>query len=137
MSRPSGPTPDLYISTGYEQGSLFIHPNFPSSFGIDNHDSITDLQWSAISPKQAAASGTLKQDSCTPNCAEGTTIQYPIRIVASEPQTCTVTVYSNYSGPGGGQQQSAYVFNRIAIEALSGSPDPHLIGANVVSHPCG
>jgi len=83
ITRPALPVPDLYIRTGYVRGALYPHTNLPTSIGIDN-DGLTGLQWTQVGATSAQATGSLNQDSCTPNCAEGTLIPYPVRVTASD-----------------------------------------------------
>jgi hypothetical protein len=70
----------------------------------------------------ATATGPLNVNNCTPDCANGTNVQYPIQMSASNPQHCNVAVYKQYSSVS--QQKKAYVFNKIQLKALSGNPHP-------------
>jgi pimeloyl-ACP methyl ester carboxylesterase len=120
-------TPALYIHNGFVLGSLFKVPNFPATIGLDNHDYLSGLHWSGINPSGATAKGTLTVDTCTPNCASGTTATYPVELLASNPQHCTVAVYKQYSSVS--KQEKAYVFNTIRLRALSGNPPSNLMGS--------
>lgn len=134
ITRPALPTPDLSVKTGYELGALYQHPNFPNKIGIDNHDYLSDLTWT-IGTDKATATGMLHQLDCVPDCADGTYETFPVRVVASQPQQCTVTVYPQ--GSDTGQARDAYVFSLFSVQALSGSPQPYLLGDNVIGPGCG
>jgi hypothetical protein len=43
-----------------------------------------NLSWSKWGPRSATASGALRQNDCTPDCAEGTFHAFPARFVLSE-----------------------------------------------------
>jgi hypothetical protein len=84
----------------------------------------------------ATATGTLNVNNCTPDCANGTNVQYPIQMSASNPQHCNVAVYKQYSSVS--QQKKAYVFNKIQLKALSGNPPSYLMGSTQTLPPvCG
>jgi hypothetical protein len=121
-------TPELYIHNGYELGSLYMYPNFPTTIGLNNGASISGLQWTQPSASGATATGMLNVNNCTPSCADGTMVHYPVRLQASNPQQCTVAVYA--PGSDESQQTQAYVFNQIQITALSGSPPSYLLGTS-------
>lgn len=78
--------------------------------------------------------GTLSQDNCDPNCAQGQTLTYSVRIVASLPQKCNLIIHRDYSEAP--SQVDALVYNEISVEALSGNPDPRLVGDGVFVQPC-
>ena len=90
------PRPDLYVSTGFERGT-----STPARrcvrIGIDNHNSISGLDWSVVTAESAWATGTLNENDCTPSCAEGTYQTHEVEIVASLPASCSVVVYHDYS----------------------------------------
>jgi len=130
-------TPEFYVHNGYELGSLYRYPIFPSVIDLDNTDSITGLKWTRVSPTSANAAGTLHSDNCKPNCAAGTVLTYPVELAASNPQRCTVKVYYNGTDPGidqGGLNNgssrtvSAYVFDKTYVQVLSGNPPSYLVG---------
>jgi len=130
------PVPELYIHNGFELGSLFKYPSFPTTIGLDNHDSLSGLHWAPVSPANATATGTLNVNNCTPDCASGTNVQYPIQLSASNPQHCNVAVYKKYGSVS--QQEKAYVFNKIQLKALSGNPPSYLVGSTPTLPPaCG
>lgn len=126
-SSPAGSAiPAFYIHNGYVLGSLYKYPGFPSSFGLDNHDGITGLHWAKVSPTTASATGTLNVDNCTPDCAQGADVTYPVRVIASDPKNCQVSVYQPYSDTPHAVQ--AYLFTNVTIVPLSGSPPAGYIG---------
>jgi pimeloyl-ACP methyl ester carboxylesterase len=123
---PTSQVPEFYVHNGYELGSIYQYPNFPTSIGLDNHDSISALRWAQPSQTGITATGTLNVDNCTPDCASGTYDSYPVELVVSAPQHCTVNVYQQYSDKFNSEQ--AYVYNTIYVKALSGSPPSYLVG---------
>ena len=92
------PQADLYINTVFTPGMLYSYPSGPPSIGIDNHDSITKIQWAADNQGNLVGTGTLNYDNCNPDCASGSLETFPIKITASNPRQCTVTLYPD--GPG-------------------------------------
>jgi hypothetical protein len=130
-------TPQLFVHNGYELGSLYTYPNFPAKIGLDNVDYLSGLRWTQVNSSSATATGTLNVDNCKPDCASGTQVQYPVQLVASNPQQCTVTVYTPSTGAS--QQMQADVFNQIQVTALSGNPPSFLVGTSppVLPPACG
>lgn len=119
ISRPN-PTPELYLHNGFTLGSLYTSPNFPKLFGLDNHDYISGMQWTQVLTAGASATGTLNLDNCTPDCAQGTDETYLVKMVATEPEECSVAVYPQYSDQS--QTVRAYVFTNVEILAVDSSP---------------
>jgi hypothetical protein len=134
-SQPSLPRPAFYYNTAIDAGGLFTYPDFPKAIGIDNHDSYTDLRWTEPTPDSARATGVLNEDKCTPDCASGPMVTYPIEILASAPKECTVSVYYP-DNSGVSKTVQAYIFTKISVRALNGSPDPSLVGESVISPHC-
>lgn len=55
----------------------------PSSYVLTCADGNTVLEamhWSSWQPGEAAGSGTLAENDCTPDCADGKTIDYPVSV---------------------------------------------------------
>jgi serine/threonine protein kinase len=129
------PQPSLYINTAFTLGELYQYPFGPSSIGIDNTDSIRNIQWAADNQGDLIGTGTLNHDNCTPDCASGSLETFRVKITASNPQMCTVTIYPNGSG-GSSQTNQAEVFTQIDIQALQGSPPSYLVGDAVLHNPC-
>ncbi|MFE0475935.1 fibronectin type III domain-containing protein [Streptomyces sp. NPDC058947] len=130
----SGKKPSLYVSTGYERGSLYESSHFPEKIGLDNHEWYSDLQWGHIGPSSAKATGTLHENKCEPSCAEGEYVTYPIEVIATDPVQCAVEVYDRHSDEM--RIVQAYVFNEISARALSGKPRPDLVGDEVFKTSC-
>jgi hypothetical protein len=133
VTRPALRIPDLFIRNGVERGALHRHPSFPASIAIDNHDYYSDLKWT-IGPAQATATGNLNERVCDPDCATGTWATFPIKLVASNPQQCSVIVYQHYSDNS--QSIDAYVFDSISVQSLGGNPSSDLIGGHIFSRAC-
>ncbi|WP_319666099.1 hypothetical protein [Streptomyces scabiei] len=129
----SAKKPSLYVSTGYERGSLYEPSHFPAKIGLDNHEWYSDLQWGHIGPDSAKATGTLHENKCEPSCADGEYVTYPIEVLATDPKQCAVEVYDRRSDEM--RIVQAYVFNEISARALSGNPRPDLVG-DVFKTPC-
>jgi hypothetical protein len=83
------PWPDIYLTTAFTIG-LYTYPGFPAFIGLDNHSSISGISWKSVSAGSAEATGVLTTDNCTPDCASGKSISYPIRLIASSPRQCVV-----------------------------------------------
>jgi hypothetical protein len=132
---PATTQAELYINTVFTPGALYPYPSGPPSIGIDNHDSITGLQWTAGRQGDLIGAGTLHYDNCNPNCAEGTPETFPVQITASNPQQCTVKLYPNGLG-NPSQTVQAEVFSQINIQPLKGSPPSFLIDDPILTKPC-
>jgi serine/threonine-protein kinase len=128
------PQADLYINTVFTPGELYPYPSGPPSIGIDNHDSMTKIQWAADNQGDLVGTATLNYDNCSPDCAGGSLETFPVKITASNPQNCTVAIYPNGIG-NPSQTIQAEVFSRIDIQALQGSPPSFLVG-DAVLQPC-
>ena len=123
---PAGLAPEVYVHNGYELGSLYRYPNFPVSIGLDNQDYISGLHWQRVTQSAATAMGTLNFDSCTPDCASGSYQTYPVELLVSAPQQCEVKVYKPNSSVYNVMQ--AFVYNKIYVKSLGGSPPASLVG---------
>jgi hypothetical protein len=135
-SPSAGATPEFYVHNGYELGSIYQYPDFPATIGLDNHDSISGLDWAQPAPAGITATGTLNFDTCTPDCAAGTYVTYPVELMVSAPQNCMVKVYQTYGDQF--SAKAAYVYNTIYVKALSGNPPSYLVGNSQTLPPaCG
>jgi hypothetical protein len=85
-----------------------------------------------LSAANLGATGTLHYDDCKPDCASGSYITYSIQILTSDPQRCPVKLHADSS-----QAVQEYVFNKIDIIAMKGSPPSYLVGYNPLSPACG
>jgi len=111
-------TPELYVETGADPGTLYPEPHFPDTIVVDNHDYISGLQWSAMGAPTSLARGTLNIDDCQPNCASGHFTQHPIQLTASQPRHCIVRSYD----PGRDDYRTypAYVYNSLVAHMAGG-----------------
>jgi hypothetical protein len=131
VTRPPLPTPEFYYNSAIDGGGhLFTHSNLPPVMGIDNHNYISTLHLTAWGPDRLTATGVLNQDDCKPDCASGPYSTYPVQVAASDPRHCTVQI--DY-GPG---TRETYVFSKITVRALSGSPFQYLVGDSVFGPIC-
>jgi eukaryotic-like serine/threonine-protein kinase len=128
------PQADLYVNTAFTPGELYPYPSGPPSIGIDNHDSMTKIQWAADNQGDLVGTATLNYDNCNPDCAGGSLETFPVKITASNPRKCTVAIYPNGLGDPS-QTIQAEVFGQIDIQALQGSPPSFLVG-DAVLQPC-
>jgi hypothetical protein len=54
----------------------------------DGNTALSKLRWSSFGGKSASASGTLEMNTCSPNCAEGKVISYPVSVSAGDTRRC-------------------------------------------------
>lgn len=54
----------------------------------DGNTALTGLRWSSFGGAGALATGTLETNTCTPNCASGKVVRYPVAVKASGTRTC-------------------------------------------------
>jgi opacity protein-like surface antigen len=54
----------------------------------DANSGLSGLSWSTFGGTKASARGTFEMNTCTPNCAQGKTVKYPVTVTASDPRTC-------------------------------------------------
>lgn len=120
LTRPN-PTPELYVHTGYEPGTIYRSPNFPAQISFNRSAYISGLSWTQIGMLSATATGTLN----TYNATNGAAATYPIQIDASDPEECTVSLYPQGS-PSPTQTIQAYIFGNVTLIALQGSSPPDL-----------
>lgn len=62
----------------------------------DANTVLTGLRWSSFGGASALATGTLETNTCTPNCASGKVVRYPVAVRANGTRTCKagLRVYS-------------------------------------------
>jgi hypothetical protein len=128
------PIPALFVRTGYERGALYQYPSLPDRLGIDNHEFFSSLNWTQAGATQARLMATLNQLECVPDCARGTYTSFPVEIVLSNPKTCALTLYADYTDTT--RVTDAYVFSTIVVNALTGTPRADLVGNSVLARPC-
>jgi hypothetical protein len=49
---------------------------------------LSGLRWSSFGGASALATGTLALNTCTPDCARGKLVRYPVAVKANDPRTC-------------------------------------------------
>jgi len=54
----------------------------------DGNTVLSKLRWSSFGGKSASAGGTLETNTCSPNCAEGKVVSYPVSVSAGDTRTC-------------------------------------------------
>jgi hypothetical protein len=54
----------------------------------DGNTVLSGLRWSSFGGASAQATGTLELNTCTPNCAGGKFVRYPVAVKANDPRTC-------------------------------------------------
>jgi len=54
----------------------------------DGNTALTGLRWSSFGGASALAAGTLATNTCTPNCASGKIVRYPVAVRADGTRTC-------------------------------------------------
>jgi hypothetical protein len=65
----------------------------------DGNTALTKLRWSSFGGAAAQASGTFAMNTCTPNCAGGKVVRYPVAVKASNIRKCKagLRVYNKLS----------------------------------------
>jgi hypothetical protein len=99
--------PSVYILTCADAGSVLEH-----------------LAWKSWTAQQAVATGVHELNGCTPDCAEGKFIDYPV----------VVTLWR--SEPGAGQPGEQY-FTRITVRYTGPRPPAYTSNGQLVRHPAG
>ena len=129
---PPGPHhwPDIYIATAFTVG-LYTYPGFPATIGIDNHDYISGISWKSVSADTAEATGTLTADNCTPDCASGKYVSYPVKLIASTPRQCLVG--TQLAPPAAVHE---YIFSEIDIAGQAPAIPASLAGPKPLSPNC-
>jgi hypothetical protein len=56
----------------------------------DGNTVLSGLRWSSFGGTSAQARGTLEMNTCTPNCAAGRVVKYPVTVQANDQRTCKV-----------------------------------------------
>lgn len=54
----------------------------------DGNTALSGLHWSSFGGASAKAAGTFETNTCTPNCAEGKVVRYPVNVKAYEMRSC-------------------------------------------------
>ena len=124
---PPQPLPAFYYATAILPENLYVKPVHPDRLGIDNHDWIAIQSLDAWAADSMTMTGVLNYDKCQPDCASGPMVTFPVQVVATAPQTCTL----QKDQTGSLSPEKAYVYSKINVRALSGSAPPSLIGDSV------
>ncbi len=117
--------PDLYINTPFEPGRIFRWPSFPTTVYLNDNSWITGLHWTTNKEGQAVAAGTYFSDLCPQGGSNCPSPQGTETLVASDPETCTVTT--------GGGSITAYLYN--LVDSLSGTPEKEALVQAPACHP--
>jgi hypothetical protein len=54
----------------------------------DGNTALSGLRWSSFGGGSATAAGTFEMNTCTPNCAEGKVVRYPVSVKAYNTRSC-------------------------------------------------
>jgi hypothetical protein len=73
----------------------------------DGNTVLSGLRWSSFGGASASARGTLKMNTCEPNCAAGKVVSYPVAVQASDQRNC---------------KQGARVYNKITLRFTGRAP---------------
>ena len=126
-SAPASPIPDFYYANAVLPERTYVRPGYPTELAIDNHDGIAIHSLNSWGPESMTMTGVLTYDECQPACAAGPIVNFPVRVVASAPQKCTLRADQT----GSTLPKQAYVYSKISVIALSGNPPSFLTGNSV------
>ncbi|MDA8065551.1 MAG: hypothetical protein M0031_08640 [Thermaerobacter sp.] len=121
-SPTAAPAVRLYLSTGAMPGELFTAPHFPTTFAVDNHDGFSHLAWRGEGGAAAYAAGVAYVDECQPDCASGQSVERPVNLLASDPQSCEIQLVNPTTGAM--TSQRAYIYHQIVIRSTGSVPPP-------------
>jgi hypothetical protein len=54
----------------------------------DGNTALSGLRWSSFGGASASAAGTFEMNMCTPNCASGKVVRYPVSVKAYATRSC-------------------------------------------------
>ena len=54
----------------------------------DANTALSKLTWSSFGGASASATGTFEMNTCSPNCAAGKFVKYPVKVTASSTRAC-------------------------------------------------
>lgn len=126
-STSAAPIPDFYYANAVLPEKLYASPQYPKELAIDNHDGIAIQALNAWGSASMTMTGVLTYDECQPACAAGPIVTFPVQVVASAPQKCTLQT----DQAGSSLPEQAYVYSKISVIALSGNPPSSLVGNSV------
>ena len=130
-STAAAPIPDFYYANAVLPERIYVRPGYPRELAIDNHDGIAIHSLNSWGPESMTMIGILTHDECQPACAAGPIVNFPVRVVASAPQKCTLQIDQTSAT----LPKQAYVYSKISVVALSGNPPSFLTG-NLVFKAC-
>jgi hypothetical protein len=129
IDRPSSlPLPQFYYASAVLPEYLYTRPTYPKRLGIDNVDWIDIQSVTSWGSDSMTMTGVLNYNNCQPSCAGGQMFTFPVQVVATAPQTCAVHV----NKLGSTSLEQAYVYSKISVNALGGSPPSFLVGDSVL-----
>jgi hypothetical protein len=73
----------------------------------DGNTALSGLRWSSFGGASASAAGTFETNTCTPNCAEGKVVRYPVSVEAYDPRSC---------------KKSLKVYNKLTLKFTARKP---------------
>lgn len=73
----------------------------------DGNTALGGLRWSSFGGASAGAAGTLETNTCTPNCAEGKVVRYPVSVKAYDTRSC---------------KKGLKVYNKLTLKFTAGKP---------------
>jgi hypothetical protein len=73
----------------------------------DGNTALSGLRWSSFGGASANALGTFETNTCTPNCAEGKVVRFPVSVKAYDTRIC---------------KGSLKVYNKLTLKFTAGKP---------------
>jgi hypothetical protein len=73
----------------------------------DGNTVLSKLRWSSFGGTSARAHGTFETNTCSPNCAQGKVVRYPVAVRASNPRSC---------------KAGLRVYNKVTLQFTGRSP---------------
>lgn len=64
------------------------HPKQVTLTCGDGNTVLSGLRWSSFGGMSATAAGTFETNTCTPNCAEGKVVSFPVSVKAYDTRSC-------------------------------------------------
>ena len=119
--------PEFYYADAVLPEALYASPAYPRELAIDNHEGIAIQSLDTWLPESMIMTGILSYDECRPDCAAGPIVTFPVRVVATDPRTCDLQTYQS----GSTLPAQAYVYSKVTVSVLSGSPPSYLVGDSV------
>jgi len=73
----------------------------------DGNTALSGLRWSSFGGASASAAGTFETNTCTPNCASGKVVRYPVSVKAYDTRSC---------------KQGLKVYNKLTLKFTARKP---------------